>query len=84
MPGAVNFHQTLELLVVLRHVGPRTHHAHIPLKHIDKLGKLIQAGFPHKLAEGEDAGVSLARLPGLLFGLIRFFRLEVHAAEFEN
>lgn len=60
---------------VIDHVGTRPDDAHVPPQDIEELGKLVQIGLAHEIAERE-----LARV---IFGCLRRVRLivDVHAAE---
>ena len=60
---------------VIEHMGTRPDDAHVPPQDIEELGKLVQIGLAHEIAERE-----LARV---IFGCLRRVRLvvDVHAAE---
>ena len=64
-----------------------TDKAHVPLEHIDKLGKLITAGFPEELADTRDPRIvfdlenrAAHFVEGLQVGL-PFFSVRGHSPE---
>jgi hypothetical protein len=62
-------------------MGPGAYYAHMAEKHIDKLGKLIQVGFPQKFSDPGYPVVIFNRLFNISFS-IRNHRPELYAPEY--
>src|SRR5688572_594794 len=79
VPDHVALDQLAVLLIVGDRVRSRSHQAHAPRQHVEKLGQLVEREAPQELADAREALVVTGRLPDVCAVLG-----DRHGAEFIN